>query len=385
MFSFIPLPYLGPSMTKTGCFYIDPIPRLSRGPRKIRFLLNLNGVDLSRQSFFLNLILLLNVAAMIASLIVSLSIHQSAFFTANEILMPAISIAMRIIILVKRTAVRRIIKEATRNLSSASLKKLKRFELIVCSIISIFAIQTLLSSIQFYSDSNLTKPGLFLGLYEVNIVLLWILNCLQSVFYAISEQTYFIFLSFYAWVYMSLHLFKSEMSSHLVPSNRRLLMIGLLEMDRKHELFESAFSLLLLSISSYTFCAAVYYLFGMILMDGKGAYYIIYLTYIVVTRVSAFAFLICLICRCQDDLARGSVHIYDNLCAEEVTSGGPSPVLLVRKIEKVHLRRVTIWRTLDVTRSLILATCSSLLTFSVLIIQIDNGSLKQPTVEPAPR
>ena len=93
-------------------------------------------------------------------------------------------------------------------------------------------------------------------------------------------------------------------------------------------------------------------------------------------EVAAYVTFISAINQCQDKLKRTATYLENVLCYQKALAPEMSLNLMHKKIKSVVGRPVTVWGMINVSKGLVLGTCSSILTFSVLFVQIDNGLLK---------
>lgn len=345
-------------------------------PTAIFFLLKLTGIGIEEQTVFLSIVFILNLASLAISFV---RVHgRSTFDVLNDIYVRLIISMSMMNILLKRNRVKSITRQLYLRLSYACLKRLRRLRMILSILFTLMWLIYLAIIVFRFTQRLPYQRNILLRTWKVNQYIFWSWTVIfEFILFPFNAVFYYLSIAVYTWSYVCLYYYKMEESrkfTSLVPYHRKTLLVRLIEMEEKHEYFESTFSLLLLFIASYLFGSVVSLIYnsGNSLNTGKTMVYALKTLF----EVIAYGMMINLINNCQERLRVRSIGLQNFFYLDETLISAPSMSFTISKLISALESHVTVWGMVKVSRGLVMGTCSSIVTFSVLFVQIDNGSLK---------
>ena len=348
-------------------------------PTAVLFFLKLIGLGVKKQTFCLSILLVLNFVSLVTSF--PEVYERSKFEVCNDLFERLVAASSILNILMKRDRMKIIIEQICLRLSGESVKKLKKLDCLLCIFLSLmWLFYLLILALTFKLRIN-CQENVLLGSWSVNGYIFWTWTIIfDFFFFSLNSLLFSITIALYTWVYVSLYLHKTEESHRftlLMPNERKTLLFAFIDIEKKHESFESTFSLLLFLVTAYLFGAMVT-LISTIGLSSSSSKTAALVTFALKTllEVSAFATMVTIINTCQDQLRLRSIDVQNFFYLDETLGSAKSLPFLFPKLKSVLETPVTMWGMVNVSKGLVLGTCSSILTFSVLFVQIDHGSLK---------
>lgn len=161
----------------------------------------------------------------------------------------------------------------------------------------------------------------------------------------------------------------------LLPSGGHVAMVQLIQMEEKLKQFETKFSLVIFQMIISHFIETTLFIYR---LSSRGNATVVMMNTVFWTFMNATTviYFISDISLMQDKLKQQSLTSCDSIVLENLSHPTLHQLMLLAKMKSLASQRVTVWKIVKVNRSLIIGICSSFLSVAVLLVQINNGSLR---------
>ena len=258
----------------------------------------------------------------------------------------------------------------------AFIKKYERitFFLVLLFVWFLFAINFSLDVYRYWKLKHL----LVLSVQSAPFVL-WISLILFKLAVSIFTAILYIVCSLYVVTFISLTLTRLNQlnqMTRLIPHEGHSMMKQLIEMEKSFESLEKMSSFPFCQMISMHFVEITLFLYRMISISTSSNLILLCSTLWTCMNITFVLFLMASVIHFQEKIKSSGESLAHSFFAHRLTPAEYIFIsILVDKIKCVTSQSITVWRIVQINRRLILAIYSSFLTISVLLVQVDNGSL----------
>lgn len=225
------------------------------------------------------------------------------------------------------------------------------------------------------------KPSYFLVLQEKKANFIFIITLIPfKVLLTFYIATLYMSCSLHIVTFIGLSLIRIDRLDvlfQLVPCEGHILMKELINMERSFEALEESSSFSFCQMIAMHFVEITLFLYRIITYSSSPNLILISSVCWTFVNTVFVLYSMAIIILFQEKVKKAGRLLTDHIFTHKF-----SPLehvflpVLLEKIKSVTSRSITVWGIVKINRKLILAIYSSFLTVSVLLVQIDNGSLK---------
>lgn len=368
---------------------VSPVPdQIDPGIRRksfcwTTFLLTSLGIGIHKQSIAHWIFLVLNLLNNTAFFIKSIILFKPSLSFFNSLLGTVLQLTMFLILMFKRKRIKEFMDMVSSSLAHENKKTLRLLDVsCVLTFFAIFVVDAGYSCI--FMEEQLVFELENFNLSDTARTITLVINGIVSVHSTYLSNWLLIISTLYASSFASIYYLQLEQLKNLkeffsAGENVRLL-AKLVEIDENKALFECCFSFIPFSSLIWNFTRIIMLLF--ILLDQRNDWetveFKILATCQTVVVVAACALAIYTVSILQENIEDNCIKLCNSIRYRAINEDGRfNYQYLIDKIHETFDKNVTVWNICDVRRGLVFTVGSSFLTFAVLLMQVNNGSLGQ--------
>lgn len=376
----------GKSTTGSSAALVIPIPRVkdAKVQPEERFVLmytcfmfNLIGLGLRQQSVANWIVLFASTSVTLLAFTLRMTKFTLDVHNINHLCAYTTRLLVILTFIMKRESLYNWIKSSTSLLSPKNKRIVAKVDIIL--FIVNFCVIALDIGLTLYFDGH--HPFASISIKTTLISLTFIRKVLIA--YSILLENWFLivfslYITSFTAVYLIKHITLAKLQYVIVKSNKKTLTNCLVTIKSLHGSFESFFSVFAFYLFTWNLIGVIFLFYTFIAAQGNSGevhHNLLIIIYEVAVANSICISLIAVVSLLQE---RISVKCF-NLCSfidfKQMTHRQKYLEPAARQIKYSFIQPVTVWRTIGISRSVIMSMSYAYLTLAVIMLQINNGQL----------
>lgn len=350
-------------------------------PKLLLFLLHPFGLSKSKKIFTPWIFFTFLFTCALDQFICDCISHKISLILKILIFVNFVNALLALLITIRnRNKINRLVIEIFSKLTQDEIIFIKKYEKVILLLVALFLMFLFTINISLEIFRHWKMKHFFVIQVQSVPSITWISLISFKFVVSFYTATLYIICSLYVITFIALSLTRLNQlnqMNQLVPHEGHSMMKQLIEMEKHFNKLEKMSSFLFGQMITMHFVEITLFLYRMI--SYASVYNVILLTSTLWTcmNITFVLFLMTSVIHFQEKIKQSGESLAHSFFNHRLTPAEYIFIsIIIDKIKCISSQSVTVWKIVRINRKLILAIYSSFLTISVLLVQVDNGSLQ---------